>query len=198
MRKLTTLLAAVLLLFAPVVDAQLLSSTNIAVTVTVSSVNTVTLSVSGGPLTFDSTTGATGNVTFNTTYNLDGTASNITLYTWFSTPSAALSTTGGGITSSSISATFTPVNGNFGSSGSGQPCNQSPAVSGVTPGGACQGALLINQSQNGGAITNSGGGGLGTTYSLSIVGYSGLGGGSTLHLTAGSYTGTLNAMAWAA
>jgi len=173
------------------VNAQLTATAQVGVTVTVSSVNSITLSQSGGSLTFDPATGQTNTIQFNTTYNLDGTATSIKLYSWFSTPAAALATSNNNnISSSQIAATFMTSGV---SSSSGVPCNQAPGIgSGVVDGGACAAALLNNQSLNGGPITSSGGGSIATTYSLAILNY-----GPSLKLAAGAYTGTLNVMAFA-
>ncbi len=183
------LIGLLLALDATNLNAQLIASQQVGVTVTVTSQNSVSLSETG-TLTFDPTTGQTGNITFSTSYNLDGTQQSIQLYTWFSNPAAALSTTAGNnIASSQIAATWTSTNVG---SGSGVACNLSPGVSGVTPGGACQAALIISQGTSGGPFTSSGGSSITTTYSLAILNY-----GLNLKLAAGAYTGVLNCIAWA-
>jgi hypothetical protein len=175
-----------LLLFIPNANAQLTTSTTVGITVNVSISSTISLS-EVGTLTINPATGVSNNVTFNTTWNL-GPTSSVTLYTWFSNPASALSAGASNIPSSALSATFSvPAT----SSGSGQPCNQSPAVgNGVTDGSACQAALLASVGSGGVSMgsNNIQTSPVAATYSLSILNY------QALRLPAGNFSGVLNAL----
>lgn len=181
---------AIAVLFALVVltsnaNAQLTTQANIAVTVDVSVNSTISLTQTGGSLTFDPATGKTNNIVFNVTYNL-GPTSTITLYTWFANPASALSAGSSNIPASAVSATFSSLLG----AGAGVPCTAAPGVgNGVVDGAACQSILIgnvgngLNPSGNNAIVTP-----VSTTYSLSVLNY------AALKLPAGNFSGVLNAM----
>ena len=167
--------------------AQLTTASSINVSVNVTVTSSISLSAAGGTLVFDGTTGNTNNITFSASWSL-GPTSTLNLYTWFSSPTAALSTGPSNIPASQLAASFS----NSGTTGSGTPCNQSFGVgNGVVDGASCS---VIDLSRNsGGPVLNPTGnnvGSLNTTYSLSILNF------STFKSTigAGIYTGTLNAL----
>lgn len=184
-------LAVVLLLTAGVASAQLTTAQTIAVTVLVQQQSTISLSESGGNLTIDPTAGTSNQVTFSGHYNL-GPASSLTLYTYFSSASAALSTTGGSVVaSSSLSSTFSVStnNGSFSTSSSGQPCTVAGQGNGTVDGATCQPIMLASNGTGTISNTNSSQGNFAVTYNLAILNYAGL------KLAAGNYSGTLNAVA---
>jgi hypothetical protein len=192
MKKRFVLLFAVLLLFVGHANAQLTTNASINVTVNVQMNSSILLSESGGSLIINPTNGQSNSVTFTTIWNL-GPTNSITLYSWFSNPTSALSASAGAsnIPSSAVAATFTSVNGNPGvvSAGSGSPCNQVVGVgNGVVDGAACQPSLLAGPGSQGLGTT---GGTIGTTgtatttYSLALLNY-------PFKVAAGSFTGVLN------
>jgi hypothetical protein len=188
MKKATLILFGLLLLLLPSsAFAQLTtaSSINVSVSVTVSS--SISLSQSGGTLTFNNTSGQTNAITFTSSWSL-GPTSQLHLYTWFSSPTSALSTGPSNIPASSIAATFTTP----GTSGSGTPCTQAPgAGSGVVDGAACQ-PIDMSRGADGPQLNPAGNniGSMNITYSLAFLNYSTL----QTSIAAGVYTGTLNAL----
>src|SRR2546430_1827713 len=114
---------AVLTLLVPGAFAQLQSSATVPVTVQVSISSTISLTETGGSLTINPATGISNQVTFSATLNLNPGVSAVTLYTWFSSPTAALSAGSTNIASSAIQATSSSAV----ASGNGF-CNASPAV----------------------------------------------------------------------
>lgn len=167
-------------------NAQLTTQANIAVNVDVSINSSISLAESGA-LTFNTTTGVTNNITFTTQWNL-GPTQTITLYSWFSNPSQALTAGSNSIPSAAISATFLSVNGQGNvSSGNNQPCNQAPGVGfGVVDGASCQPSQVAVVGQGTGNGTANTSGTATTTYSLAMPNYAGL------RLGAGNYSGVLN------
>lgn len=190
MKKVSKIVVAILfalaVLIVPNANAQLTTSASIAVTVNVSVNSSISLTQTGGSLTFDPATGKTNNITFNVAYNL-GPTNNITLYTYFSNPASALSAGPSHIPASAVSSTFT----NAVSSGTSQPCTQAPAVgNGVVDGASCQSITIANV---GSGTANPTGTNVQvtpfpTTYSLSILNY------AALKLPAGNFSGVLNAV----
>jgi len=177
--KLSFIAVALLLLLVPDAFAQLQSSTTVPVTVQVAISNTISLTETGGSLTINPTTGVSNQITFSATLNLNPGASTVTLYTWFTSPTAALSAGTTNIPSSAVQATYTStVTGGTGF------CNASPAVgNGVVDGAACPAIVLNNSVNNGGPIS---GGTASATFSLAVP--------SHASLPAGNFSGTLNAL----
>ncbi len=187
MKKFSALLIAALVLFVPGANAQLATGSSISVSVVVNVTSSITLSTSGGSLNFDGTTGTTNNIAFATSWSLGPTTS-IKLYTWFSSPTAALSTGPANIPASQIAATFQSP----GTSGSGTPCNQAFGVgNGVIDGASCS-VIDVGRGSDGSTPNPAGNnnGSANVTYSLSILNF------PTYKTTigAGAYTGTLSAI----
>jgi len=190
MKKLASLLLGLLLLVLPgtASAAQLTTSSSINVSVAVTVTSTITLTQTGGSLVFDPNTGATNQITFNASWSL-GPTSNISLYTWFSSPTAALSTGPANIPASQIAATWN----NADDIGSQTVCTATPGVgNGVVDGAVCGHPGILLASAGNLDLTTVGNniGSRNTTFSLSILNF------ATYKPTiaAGVYTGTLNAV----
>lgn len=199
MKRIFVVFLSLTLMFAAGANAQaaVVASTNVPVTVTVTTVNNLTLT-SSGTFTFDPITGKTGNVTFTIKYALDSSVSQIQLYTWFSTPSTALSISGGSaITSGQLVATLVNNAGTVALSlGATGACNGPAPVQGfgVVAGGACPAMGVVSISSAGltGSLGASPPAGYTATESLAITGYT-TAPGTGLKLPAGTYAGTLSA-----
>lgn len=192
MKKILFAVIAMLVLIGAA-QAQITGTTNIAVNVQVTQQSTISLGVSGGPLVFTpngSGVPTSNNVTFSTQFNLAG-ANHIYLYTFFSNPAAALSTSqGANIPASALQANWVNNSG-FGASGStSKACSQSYGVgNGTIDGAQCERVDFIEGSAWGGPIFGSTTTpNLTVTYGLSIPGYVAAG------YAAGNYSGTLNAV----
>jgi hypothetical protein len=179
MKKLFRLFPAIaVLFFVPVSFAQLQSSQTLGVTVQVTIQNTISLTETGGSLTFDPATGISNQVTFTSNSNLDASFAKLTLYTWFSNGATALTAGSSNVASSVIQASYASVD----TSGAGF-CNATPAVgNGVVDGSACP-AFDIAKSVNQDNMRTAS-----ATFSLSIPNF------AAQKLPAGSYSGTLNAL----
>jgi len=132
----------------------------------------------------DPITGVSNQISFHAVWNIDSTGVNsVKLFTYFSSATAALSTSGGSqISSSQLTATAASADGSF----AGLACNTTGPVG--IPGATCPGILLASVGAGDLSGNNGPSGGTNATFSLSIPGYSGL------RLAAGAYTGVLNAV----
>jgi hypothetical protein len=187
MRKIASLLLALLLLVLPgSASAQLTTSSSINVSVNVTVTSSITLTQTGGSLVFDPNTGATNNITFSASWSL-GPTSSIQLYTWFTSPTSALSTGPSNIPASQIASTWTSTD----SSGSGLVCTAAPGVgNGVVDGAACNPILLANAGNLDVNPTGNNIGSRNTTFSLSILNF----GAYKSTIAAGVYRGQLQAV----
>jgi hypothetical protein len=170
--------AIAVLFFVPASFAQLQSSQTLGVTVQVAIQSTVSLTETGGSLTFNPATGVSNQITFTSNSNLDASFSKITLYTWFSSATTALTAGSSNVASSVIQATWASVD----TSGSGF-CNATPAVgNGVVDGSACPAVDIAKAVNQDNLRTAS------ATFSLSIPNF------AAQKIPAGNYSGTLNAL----
>lgn len=190
MKKLLIAVAVLAVLFSVTpAQAQLQSQSGINVTVNVTQTETITLTQNGGSLTIDPTTGQSNSITFNAVWNI-GPANSMRLYTYFSSATAALSTTGGNnVASSQITASIVSPEASV----NGGVCNQAPGVgSGVIDGASCPAVDLArvgdSSLSNTGANNNGPQGGTNVTFSLTIPNF------AAQRFAAGAYSGTLNAV----
>lgn len=187
MKKFFFAVAVALLLFAGSANAQLIANGSVGVSVTVAA-NSFVSTTGGGSLTIDPVTGQSNVITLTVGWNLPTTWSNVRLYSYFQSATAALSTTGGtNIPSSAISATvgMTNANGPI----SGNPCTYSTGYG--TAGANCQ-PQTIGSTTDGISPSDTGGvAPITVTYQLVILNYANNG----QHLAAGAYTGTLSIIA---
>jgi hypothetical protein len=187
MKKAALILFGLLLLLMPGnAFAQLTTSSSISVNVNVTVSSSITLTQTGGNLVFSPATGLTNQITFSASWSL-GPTSSISLYTWFSSPTAALSTGPANIPASQIASTWNSTDSN----GSQLVCNTSPGVgNGVIDGASCNPILLASAGNLDLTTVGNNIGSRNTTFSLSILNFAAY----KPTIAAGVYTGTLNAL----
>jgi hypothetical protein len=179
MRKILSMLAAVVLLFSPIAHAAQLGSNTATVALSYNISESITVSGVPSTATFTGVTPTTPIIAVTTTWVLAATRTHLDTNLYFTTPTAAL-TDGAGhnIPTSSV---FANLNG-----GAYSACTSSPAadVVGATVGGTCNvgfGVAITAANQNSSNTSN---------FTLQLQGLS-------ASLPAGAYTGTLNIVAGA-